>query len=74
MIARWIPGYIVLEKNWRADKAAKEAHYEKKVKTAKWTSLTYIRGQIIDEKKKPRYVSGMSRRQKNEEVLLYPML
>lgn len=39
-----------------------------RVRTAKWTSLTHIKRQITDGEKKPRYLSGMSRRRKNERV------
>ena len=48
---RWVPGHIAVEGNERADKAAKEAALGRRVRTAKWTSLTHVKRQITDEKK-----------------------
>ena len=47
---RWIPGHTGVEGNKRANRAAKEAASGKRVRTAKWTSLTHVRRQIIGEK------------------------
>ena len=46
-----IPGYSGVEGNERADKAAREAALGKRVRTAKWTSLTHVRRRITQEKR-----------------------
>lgn len=43
--------YNKIKKNERADKAAKKEASQKKIKTARQNSLTYIKPQIIKEKK-----------------------
>ena len=48
---RWIPGHNKIEGNERADRAAKEAAGEGKVRTARWTSLAHVKRQITEEKK-----------------------
>lgn len=43
--------YNKIKKNERADKAAKKEASQKKIKTARQSSLAYIKPQIIKEKK-----------------------
>ncbi len=40
---RWVPGHNKIEGNERADRAAKEAAGERKVRTARWTSLAHVK-------------------------------
>ena len=51
VLIRWVPSHNNVEGNERADKAAKKAALGRRVRTAKWTSLTHIKRQITDEKK-----------------------
>ena len=44
---RWIPGHSGIEGNGRADKAVKEATTGEKVRTAKRSSLTHAKRQIV---------------------------
>ena len=48
---RWVPSHSGGEENERADEIAKEAALGKRVRTAKWASLSHIKRQITEEKK-----------------------
>ena len=37
----WVPSHCKVERNERADKAAKEAAGRERIQTARWTSLTH---------------------------------
>ena len=47
---RWVPGYSKVERNEMVDKVVKEAARGEKIQTAGWTSLTYLRRQLTEEK------------------------
>ena len=47
----WVPSHCKVEKNEKADQAAKKAARGKRIQTARWTSLTHLKRQITKEKK-----------------------
>ena len=47
----WVPSHCKVERNERADKAAKEAAGRERIQTARWTSLTHLKRRITEEKK-----------------------
>ena len=48
---RWVPSHSKVEGNEMVDKAAREAAEGERITTARWTSLTYLKRQITEEKK-----------------------
>ena len=51
IVVCWVPSHCKVEGNERADRAAKEAAGEERIRTAKWTSLTHLKRRITEEKR-----------------------
>ncbi len=58
---RWISAHNKIEGNERADRAAKEAASEGKVRTARWTSLAHVKRKL-QKRESCRFIPGMSKK------------
>ena len=62
---RWIPSHKEIERNERADSAAKDAAANGRSQTARWSSLTYVNQKINETKQSEIYSWHQTR---NKEI------